>query len=82
MEAQDVLKKVEVIEEEKTKKGKIENKARKEREKESFYRCKTKCACKEDQCAAKNLKECPKCHSIMSSVCGKAAVVSMLSNQL
>jgi len=53
MEAQDVLKKVEVIEEEKTKKGKIENKARKEREKESFYRCKTKCACKEDQCATK-----------------------------
>jgi len=54
MEAQDFLKKVEVIEEEKTKKeqGKIENQARKE----SFYRCKTKCACKEDQCAAKNLK--------------------------
>ena len=74
MEAQDILSKVESIEKEKEQKqqGQLAKKEQKEKEKELFYRCKTKCVC-EGTCAAKNLKECPNCHSVMKSVCSKAA---------
>ena len=45
---------------------------KKEKEKEDFYRCESKCVCKEDRCLATGLKECPSCHSILWSVCSKA----------
>ena len=45
---------------------------KKEKDKEDFYRCKSKCVCKEDRCLATGLKECPSCHSILRSVSSKA----------
>ena len=45
---------------------------KKEKEKEDFYRCKSKCVYKEDRCLATGLKECPSYHSILRSVCSKA----------
>lgn len=74
MEAQDILTKVELIEKEKNKKQteKLVKEKKKESEKELFYRCKTKCVCK-GICAAKHLRECPNCHSVMRSVCSKGA---------
>ena len=74
MEAQDILTKIELIEKEKNKKQeqKLVKEKQKVTEKELFYRCKTKCICK-GVCAAKHLKECPNCHSIMRSICSKSA---------
>ena len=45
---------------------------KKEKDKEDFYRCKSKCVCEEDRCLATGLKECLSCHSILRSVCSKA----------
>ena len=45
---------------------------KKGKETEDFYRCKSKCMCKEDRCLATGLKECPSCHSILRSMCSKA----------
>jgi len=74
MEAQDILKKLELIEKEKNEK--IEEKAKKKQqkndEKELFFKCKTKCICK-GVCAAKGLQQCPVCNEIKKSVCSKAA---------
>ena len=44
----------------------------KEKQKEDFYRCKTKCVFKKDKCLAVGLKECPSCHCILHSICSKA----------
>ena len=68
MEGQDILSKVETLEEDKVRKEaeKQERKERKEQEKEIFYRCKSKCVC-EGVCAAKDLMEWPHCHSVMKS---------------
>ena len=40
--------------------------------KELFYRCKLQCLC-EGRCAARLLKECPHCHSVLKSTCSKMA---------
>ena len=72
MEGQDILKKVEALEKEKEKK-KNDAEARKiekEELRERFFKCKSKCICK-GICKAKDLKECPHCHSIMKSTCSK-----------
>ena len=45
---------------------------KKEKDKEDFYRCKSKCVYKEDGCLATGIKECPSCHSVLLSVCSKA----------
>lgn len=46
---------------------------KKEKEKQDFYRCKSNCVCNKEKCLAAGLKECPSCHSILRSVCSKAA---------
>ena len=74
MEAKDVINLVKSIKEQKEQKVKskeIQIK-KKEKDKDDFYRCKSKCVCKEDRCLATGLKQCPSCHSILRSVCSKA----------
>ena len=74
MEAKDVISLVKSIKEQKEQKVKLKEiqMKKKEKEKEDFYRCKSKCVCKEDRCLATGLKECPSCHSILRAVCSKA----------
>ena len=73
MEVHNILTKIELIEKEKDKQQeqKLVREKQKATEKELFYRCKTKRMCK-GICAAKPLKECPNCHSVIRSVCSKA----------
>ena len=73
MEGQDILSKVESIEKEKQRKVVVqyEKKQKKEEENEMFYKWKSKCVC-EGVCAAKDLKECSQCDSVMRSACSKA----------
>ena len=72
MEAKDVINLVKSIKEQKEQKVKSKEIQMKMKDKDDFYRCKSKCACKEDRCLATGLKECPSCHSILRSVCSKA----------
>ena len=74
MEAKDVInviKSIEEQEEQKVKSTEIQMK-KKEREKEDFYSCMSKCVCKHDRCLATGLKECLSCHSVLLAVCRKA----------
>ena len=76
MEAKDVINLVKSIKEQKEQnvKSKEIQIKKKEKDKDDFYRCKSKCICKEDRCLATGLKECPSCHSILRSVCRELAV--------
>ncbi len=46
---------------------------KKEKEKQDFYQCKSNCVCNKEKCLTAGLKECLSCHSILRSMCSKAA---------
>ena len=66
MEAQNIVKEVELIENGKKKKQdqKEKKKQEKDKEKEQFYKCKSKCVCAKCICAIKGFKECPAYHEL------------------
>ena len=74
MEGKDVLQVVEDLKKKKDEKAQAK-KAKSERKREQkglFYKCKEICVCGKSICEAAGLKECPKCHDILRSVCSKA----------
>jgi len=73
LEGKDVMNLVKSIKDEKNKKQEAaeERDAKKQGEKDAFFRCKEKCICGETKCFASGLKECPSCHNILKSVCSK-----------
>ena len=60
------------IQEEKQKKIKAKEDSLKQKaeQREHFIRCKDRCVC-EGTCKATGLKECPCCHNVLRSTCGK-----------
>ena len=70
MQGKEVLKMVESIKKKKIKEDKIQ---KQENEWRLFHLCKLQCVYQQGKCAALGLKECPHCHSILRSVCSRAA---------
>jgi len=75
MEGKDVLKVVESLKKKKVEKtlAKSAKDDKKREEREIFYKCKEQCSCSKSKCEAAGLRECPNCHNVLHSVCGKAA---------
>jgi len=75
IEGKDMLKVVKSIKDQKKKKiqAQKEKEDQKLSEKETFYKCKDRFGCHSIPCEALKLKECPYCHNILRSVCGKLA---------
>ena len=73
MEGKNILEAVTKISKEKEAKESKRKDAQKHKEeqKEAFYHCVNTCQCEGD-CMAAGLKQCPVCHNVLKSVCGKA----------
>ena len=73
MKGKNVLELVQFIIEKKVKetKEKDDQKKQKEQAREVCYGCKSQCVFEEPICAAINLQECPSCHNMKCSTCGK-----------
>ena len=77
MEANQVLEKVNRLEEErKAKEQKKEGKVKlKEIQKETFLKCQSKCVCGKKNCAASGLKMCKVCERVLKSKCQQKVCV-------
>ena len=77
LDGKDVLSMVQKIGTEKDtkQKAKEERKIKKQLEKEAFFKCKDQYSCKEGECQAAKLKQCPSCHDVLKSVCSKAGCI-------
>ena len=75
MEGKDVLKIVKTIQDQKDMKSRAKEEAmeKKSKQRQQFHECKNGCICKTKLCKAAGLKECPSCHNILRSTCGKIA---------
>ena len=76
MLAKDILTLAESIKEEKERKAGAKKEAYLKREEklESFLKCKNECICFKPggKCGAIKLRQCPNCHDVLKSQCGKA----------
>lgn len=75
MEGKNILEKVSEIKAEKAKQEeeKKEKKSKQQQRTADFLKCKEKCVCEKNVCAASRLQECPSCHNVLKSVCSKAS---------
>ena len=75
MEGKNVLALATKIKEDKEVKEKSRKEAlqKKNMQKELFIKCKDKCNCEMEVCNALLLKQCPVCHNVQKSRCGKAS---------
>ena len=75
MNKNNVMEKIEALEESKRMKEekKIQALEKKEKQKQIFLKCVDKCICNTKSCAASNLKQCPNCKNVMKSICSKKA---------
>ena len=74
MQGCDVLAIVESLKNQKAEeeRRKLKRVQQQEEEKQRCLLCKTECTCGKKGCAALGLRERPKCHSILRSICSKA----------
>ena len=75
MKGKKILEKVSPIKKHKAQKeqAKKEKKYKQQQEIEAFFKCKEKCTCDKNVCAATKLQECACCHNVLKSTCSKAS---------